>query len=245
MENIFLKLYAWDTKQAWNDIVTQYNTKGYATVYYMYFANLVRQGIVGYKPLNREYLFSLSTCDFLLPDGIALKLYLQKWYGKTVHNLNGTDFILYVLSQLENTQTEYILYGWTKEVVKKAKDFLEKKGGNVVFFQDGYSPFDTKHFSLFTPWKYHIFFVCLGTPKQELFIERIQEHLCHYRVLAFAQGGTFDFWAWKEKRAPLILRKWKCEWLWRVLLYPKKNAIKVYYSLFLAYFLFCKKENIK
>jgi exopolysaccharide biosynthesis WecB/TagA/CpsF family protein len=60
-------------------------------------------------------------------------------------------------------------------------------------------------------------------------------------LLAFSQGGTFDFWAGTEKRAPKIFLKLKLEWFWRLITNPKKNFKKVYYSLFLFWYFWKKR----
>ena len=41
-------------------------------------------------------------------------------------------------------------------------------------------------------------------------------------MLQRGQGGTFDFEAGKIKRAPEIIQKIGLEWLWRLILQPKR-----------------------
>lgn len=77
-----------------------------------------------------------------------------------------------------------------------------------------------------------IVLVAFGHPKQEFWIEK---HLGDYPSLKaiVGVGGTFDFWAGTAKRAPQWMRSLGLEWLWRVILEPKRllriiNAVIVF-----------------
>ena len=89
----------------------------------MYFANLVDQGLLD-QDTDKEkgmYQKSLESSDVLLPDGIALQLLyrvlksrnLVESEKKWLHNLNGTDFIVFFLEQLieEYPDAQIILFG--------------------------------------------------------------------------------------------------------------------------------------
>jgi len=88
--------------------------------------------------------------------------------------------------------------------------------------------------------KINIFMIWLGTPKQEIWIQKNIENIKKYNLLAFSQWGTFDFWAGNEKRAPKIFISLKLEWFWRFITNPRKNFKKVWYSLYLFYYLYGK-----
>lgn len=92
----------------------------------------------------------------------------------------------------------------------------------------------------FLKQKINIFMVWLWTPKQEIWIQENIENIKKYHLLAFSQGWTFDFWAGNEKRAPQVFIKWKLEWFWRFITNPRKNFKKVWYSLYLFYYLYGK-----
>jgi N-acetylglucosaminyldiphosphoundecaprenol N-acetyl-beta-D-mannosaminyltransferase len=66
-----------------------------------------------------------------------------------------------------------------------------------------------------------ILFVALGFPEQE---KLIYQHLSDLKTVKFAigVGGTFDFITNKIARAPKFLRYLGLEWLWRLLLQPKR-----------------------
>lgn len=66
-----------------------------------------------------------------------------------------------------------------------------------------------------------IAFVCLGHPKQEYFVAKILQSV---KSLKFSMGlgGTFDYIAHKSIRSPKILQSMGLEWLWRVIIEPKR-----------------------
>ena len=88
---IFEKIYKSDQKQGLKDIIKKYKEKWFWVVNYLYFANLVSNGIIGKKKVNPLFLQALEKGDFLLPDGIALQMYYKKYFWISLKNLNGKD----------------------------------------------------------------------------------------------------------------------------------------------------------
>lgn len=66
-----------------------------------------------------------------------------------------------------------------------------------------------------------ILFVCLGFPRQELWIKNNLPSLPSVR-LAIGLGGSLDVWAGRTPRAPRLVRALAMEWAWRMLHQPKK-----------------------
>jgi len=203
---------------------------------YVYFANLVKTNILSGKNPHQNYTNALKNADFLLPDGIALQLYVKKKYAIFLHNLNGTDFIDAFIRSLKKDTYILILYWATKKVVEK----IAHTRDDVRYFQDGYSEFDWNKLENMPKNKIPIFLLWLGTPKQELFVQENKENIEKYHLLTFCQWGTFDFWAGKDSRAPKWVQKIRMEWFWRLVTNPKKNAKKVWWSL--AFFWYIWKK---
>jgi N-acetylglucosaminyldiphosphoundecaprenol N-acetyl-beta-D-mannosaminyltransferase len=71
-----------------------------------------------------------------------------------------------------------------------------------------------------------IVFVALGPPKQEYFIERLARELStisNLRSTIFMSvGGSFDIISGRLRRAPVWMRKFDLEWLWRLILEPRR-----------------------
>ncbi|MCK5084508.1 MAG: WecB/TagA/CpsF family glycosyltransferase [Candidatus Pacebacteria bacterium] len=64
-------------------------------------------------------------------------------------------------------------------------------------------------------------FVAFGAPKQEEWIYENLKKMPSVK-LAIGVGGSFDFISGKVKRAPLIFQKFGLEWLWRLILEPRR-----------------------
>jgi N-acetylglucosaminyldiphosphoundecaprenol N-acetyl-beta-D-mannosaminyltransferase len=68
---------------------------------------------------------------------------------------------------------------------------------------------------------YQLVFCNFGAPEQELFLAKLKEQNMELR-LAMGVGGSFDYLTGKQKRAPEWLRVIGLEWLWRLILQPKR-----------------------
>lgn len=66
-----------------------------------------------------------------------------------------------------------------------------------------------------------ILLVGFGHHKQEMWIHRYVKHIPSVRI-AMGVGGTFDMIAGKCRRAPKWLRVLHLEWLWRLLIEPRR-----------------------
>lgn len=237
---LFHKLSPLSQKEIILSLFSHYEKQKHGIVHYLYFANIIANNIL--QDENSAYAKALKNADFLLPDGIALQLFCKKYFWLELDNLNGTDLSRELLVALKWKKVNFIMYGSTQEVVEKAKSFVENTFQIPVFYaQNGYSEFDFSKLENMPESEINILMVWLGTPKQELWIEKNKENIKKYSLLAFSQWGTFDFWAGTEKRAPKIFLKLKLEWFWRLLTSPKKNFKKVYYSLFLFWYLWKKR----
>lgn len=62
-------------------------------------------------------------------------------------------------------------------------------------------------------------FVAMGSPRQELLMQRLQK--CHVAVYQ-GLGGSFDLYVGNFKRAPKLLQKLGCEWIWRFIVQPAR-----------------------
>lgn len=75
-----------------------------------------------------------------------------------------------------------------------------------------------------------VLFVAFGAPAQEKWIARNLQFLPHIR-LAMGVGGSFDFTAGKQIRAPKIFQSLRLEWLWRLLREPKKRGKRIWNAI--------------
>jgi len=159
---------------------------------------------------NKGYKEILNKADFCLCESRGL-YYVARLIGKRLkENINGIELI-------KKLKGKIFLFGATEDVVKKT---AERLGDNVVGFEHGYQDYDPVIEKINTI-KPEILLVGLGSPKQEEFIYNNLSKMPSVK-LAIGVGGAFDFISGTIKRAPRILQKIGMEWLWRLIIQPKR-----------------------
>lgn len=88
-----------------------------------------------------------------------------------------------------------------------------------------------------------IIFCNFGAPDQEYFLESFRVNPGEAR-LAMGVGGAFDYLTGKQKRAPKFLRAIGLEWLWRLMLQPKRWK-RIFSATFLFLFKVVKNAILK
>jgi len=111
MSDLINKIFLWTKEEISKQILDFYKKNNYCIVNFIYFANLHKFII---KNTDKKYLQALEKWSFLLPDGIALKIYLDKKNHKKIkENLNWTDFTPYFLNFLKNNNEKVNLSIYT------------------------------------------------------------------------------------------------------------------------------------
>lgn len=187
----------------------------------VFFAN---SNLLNQMRRNGRTLQSLGE-PIVLNDGIALDAASRLLYGKPFpENLNGTDFMDHFLAEVRPSRV-YLL-GATEHVVNEAKSRLEREfpqhefvGAEHGFFSEDGSPAVTRRVS---EAKAEILLCAMGNPRQELWLaSHLEATGC---AIGFAVGAYFDFKSGRTSRAPVIIRKMRLEWLYRLLREPRRLA---------------------
>lgn len=172
---------------------------------------------------NSHYQGALNQADLLLNDGIGIKI--GAWLNKTPikANLNGTDLIPKILSQASLDKKKIFLLGGKPGVAEKAAHQLKKQipGIEIVGVLDGYIKDPHVIIDAINKSQASVLVVGMGVPLQELFIAQNKEKLSSVK-LAIAGGAILDFISGEVPRAPQWLRRLSLEWLYRLLLEPRR-----------------------
>lgn len=164
-----------------------------------------------------------------LPDGTPI-IWMSRLIGeKTLkERVTGADLLPAVCDASRKNKKKLFFLGGVEGVAELAKLNFEKRfpGVDIV---GTYSPpfgFEKDNYKIeeiidiINSSEANILFVGLGSPKQEYLIDKIKDRLvCR---VALCTGAAFDFAAGTKKRAPGVFRKVGLEWLWRLLLEPKR-----------------------
>ena len=147
---------------------------------------------------------------------------------KTV--IPGSSFFpAYYNYHKNNPNIKIFLLGAADGVAEDAKNRINEKIGRDII-ADVYSPpFDFEKneqeciniVNIINKSKANILVVGLGAPKQEKWIFKYKEKLPNIELF-MALGATIDFEAGRIKRAPKFMQKIGMEWLFRLLMEPRR-----------------------
>ncbi|WP_369997313.1 WecB/TagA/CpsF family glycosyltransferase [Winogradskyella sp.] len=174
------------------------------------------------------------------PDGIGAVWALRKKGHKDVVKIPGCELWLDIVKQHYNNKSFYLV-GGKQEVIEATVIQLKQEfnGINICNFRDGYIKSEKEEADVIEDIKKHspdIVFVAMGSPKQELLMERIQkQHQAVYQGL----GGSFDVYTGNVKRAPEWWVRNNLEWTYRLINQPSRikrqiHLVKFFINLILG-----------
>lgn len=165
---------------------------------------------------NERFKNIINKADLVIPDSTNIT-----WFGRLKATTPGSDLVIR-LSQLaaKNNQSVFLLGGWNG-VSERAARKLQEHIPNLKIA--GYSSADPAEMGTADRIKESgadIVFVAYGAPKQEYWIDENKEK-AGAKIL-IGVGGTFNMLAGTLPRAPKFLRLIHMEWLWRLIIEPKR-----------------------
>jgi UDP-N-acetyl-D-mannosaminouronate:lipid I N-acetyl-D-mannosaminouronosyltransferase len=169
------------------------------------------------------------------PDGAGVVV-AMRLKGVRSTRVAGADLWLEILRQASGQRLSVALIGAKPEVLNAARRRLEADfpGVTVSVARNGYD--GTRDLNALTrelaSTRPDLVFVALGSPKQELLIERFRT--AHPGGFYMGLGGSFDIYAGVKKRAPLWMQRRGLEWLFRFLSEPARAPRETKRLKFLA-----------
>ena len=171
---------------------------------------------------NPALLSAVRGADLVLPDGIGV-VYAARILGRPLkQKVPGADFALEVLGALARTGGSAFLLGAKPGVAQLAADRLGERfpGLRIAGALDGYFADDGPVAAAVAAAKPDFLLVCLGSPKQELWM---RSHAGKLNAgLMAGLGGSLDAFAGTVRRAPEKWQKLGLEWLYRLLREPRR-----------------------
>lgn len=167
---------------------------------------------------------AIESADLILPDGIGL-LWASKILGRPLrHRFPGIDFASGMLKELAVRLGNVFLLGARPGIAQLAGEKLARAypGLRIAGTQHGYFAADEEALIIdqIRQSDTELLFVCLGSPKQELWMKRWSAELPG--VLMIGLGGALDVFSGRLRRAPQRWQKLGLEWLYRLLQEPKR-----------------------
>ena len=174
---------------------------------------------------NRDLRRALNRATLSLPDGFSLHIVAQILGKKMKNTVAGIDFGKALLKLCAKEGYGVFLLGGKRGVALRAAKNLvcEMPSLKICGAHHGYfPPNDTEALiKRIDSSGADVVFVCLGSPKQELFADYARKKLEKAKILV-CLGGSIDVWSGNIKRAPVMWRECHLEWLWRVIKEPKR-----------------------
>ncbi|TDL32602.1 glycosyltransferase [Jeotgalibacillus sp. S-D1] len=164
----------------------------------------------------------LNDSAYQIPDGVGVSIASKILKGSIRWRITGVGMMEKLLQQANEKQYRVFFYGAKEETVVKAISNITQKypALQLAGYINGYEKNNELVVDRINQAKPDIVFVALGSPRQELFMEK---HMHRLSATIFqGVGGSFDVFSGNVKRAPALFRKLGLEWLYRLLSQPSR-----------------------
>jgi len=200
--------------------------------------------IVWQSRKNELLRIAINNAGLVLPDGIGIVLGARV-LGTPLQcgRVPGIDFIALLLEKLSQSGGRIFLLGAKPGVAQTAGENLIKQypGLSSICTADGYFTDSDAIVEQINETKSDLLLVCLGAPKQEIWIS---ENISRLNVpLCAGLGGSLDVFAGNVKRAPVFFQKHGLEWLYRIAKNPRRLKRSLSLPLFMLAVFFSKSAS--
>ncbi|MGQ0811921.1 MAG: WecB/TagA/CpsF family glycosyltransferase [Nitrospiraceae bacterium] len=199
------------------------------------------QGIIAVNPekvmrarRDPALLSQLHRAGLLIPDGIGVVFAARLLGMGPLQRVPGSELMPRLCERAARRGYTVFLFGADPAVNKRVRIALHERypGIRIVGSQHGYVkegdlPEVIEQINAVQP---DILFVALGSPRQEIWIDRCLPQL--NVKLCQGVGGTFDVLAGSVKRAPEYLRAIHLEWFYRLATNPQRAIRQTALPLF-------------
>jgi N-acetylglucosaminyldiphosphoundecaprenol N-acetyl-beta-D-mannosaminyltransferase len=173
--------------------------------------------------------FKIILNDFYinLPDGMP-----NVWVGwlrgaSKMQRCPGPDFFASLMKGSSDKPIQHFFCGGKEGVAAELKKTCENKFGNhkvVGVYSPPFREMTDEEMSLLgqeiIKSKADIVWIGLSTPKQERFATRLKSFTKAHFIITV--GAAFDFHTGRLKKAPVLMQKSGTEWIFRLIMEPKR-----------------------
>ncbi len=185
--------------------------------------------------VNPAAMTAVNGAALVLPDGIGVV------YGSRLRRtplkcrVPGIEFGAEMLKVCAELNKRVFLLGSKPGIAElAAKNMQEAHPGLVIAgTADGYFKDDAAAAAMVRESKADMVFVCLGAPKQEIFMQKYGEATGAHLLLGL--GGSLDVFAGAVERAPEFYRNHGLEWFYRLMKNPSRLGRMMKLPLFMLH----------
>lgn len=171
---------------------------------------------------EKELLTMLNRADLVTADGVGIAWACRAIGRPVPERVAGIDLMLKLLELAAVKEWRVFFLGSERGVAKVAAEQaaglfpgLQVVGTHHGFFSDNESQEIISKIICASP---HLLFVALGSPRQEVWIEKNLNLLGN--IVSMGVGGSLDVLSGNVRRVPLWIRRLNLEWLGRLLANP-------------------------
>lgn len=174
-------------------------------------------------------------------DGAGVQIALKQKGYENACKVPGCELWLKIVARFYWEKTFYLV-GSKPQVIKETADKLRKEyeGIRIVGYRDGYIKTEEEKQRLIADIaekRPDVVFVAMGSPKQELLMEEIQQK---HRAIFQGLGGSFDVYTGHVQRAPKWWVDHNVEFVYRLIKEPKRIKRQIHLVKY-AWWLMTKK----
>lgn len=179
---------------------------------------------------HADRMAAVQGADLVLADGVGVLLGAKILGRPLPERVTGYDFCCELLNTMEGS---VFLLGGKPGVAERAAKKIENEYTRlrVCGWSDGFYDDEEALMARIREASPDFLVVCLGTPKQELFMQR-HAGLPEIGLMA-GLGGTLDVLVGDIPRAPEFFIRHKIEWLYRLWREPKRIKRQIRLPLYL------------
>jgi N-acetylglucosaminyldiphosphoundecaprenol N-acetyl-beta-D-mannosaminyltransferase len=173
-----------------------------------------------------EFASVLDDAALVTPDGMPLVWGLRLLGFPDASRVYGPTLTLHVCEAAAASQIPIALYGGTPESLQAFTHFLETQFPEIQVACAISPPFrpltpeeDDAYTQAIADSGARILFVGIGCPKQEYWMAAHQGRI---PAVMLGVGAAFDFHSGRVKQAPPLVQKLGLEWLFRLLMEPRR-----------------------
>lgn len=175
---------------------------------------------------NPEFAHLVNSASLVTPDGMPLVLALRGLGVKDASRVYGPTLTMHVCEAAAWEKVSIGLYGGTSESLAAFVAFLRSRFPGIQIVCQIAPPFrpltpqeDAAYTQQIVEAGAQILFVGIGCPRQEFWMK---DHHGQIPSVMLGVGAAFDFHSGRVKQAPSWMQRIALEWLFRLLMEPKR-----------------------
>lgn len=183
---------------------------------------------------SQSYQLVINQADLVTPDGMPLVWMLRRMGYPNQERVYGPTLMVKLLKMANDESIPVGFFGSTPDVMSKLVQNVQREFPKVQIAYAYSPPFkqlsdeeDRQISKSINSSGARILFVGLGCPKQEYWMH---EHRGKVQAVMLGVGAAFDFIAKTKPQAPSWMQKLGLEWLFRLIIEPKRLMRRYLYN---------------